>query len=234
MTERISMQIKLPSVSLKRLVERMLADDDFLAHALENPLGAFREAGVNVDSRAFIPSDFGRFFAAVHRVRDFMQEKGEKPTFEAIFGQAPRIGGTTLNAEAQRGFFRDWDMREAVANRTKSFSSDTRFEFGQDRGASSAQDLCQTQEVRQQVRIEASFVGVTEQSAETNRGRSTEWNNRDALTDRRSETYSTTSFKTDGKRTLDDLMNGPLIYPEDLARISERLETVMDVIAPRD
>ena len=226
---RISMEIRLPSVSLKRFVERALSDSDFFAHALENPLGAFREAGVNLDARVFIPGDFARFFAALERVRELVASEGGKPTFEAIFGQLPRIRGAALNAEIERGFFREWDMRDAVADRLKCFSAETRFETGHERGASSAQDLCQTQEVQRT----AEFVGQTSQSSETFRAQSREWDNVDSVQSRRSDSQVDRNFAQDGSRTLGELMNGPLIFPEDLARLSERLHAIMDTL-PQD
>jgi hypothetical protein len=223
---RINIQIILPSVSLKRFVERALSDPDFFAHALENPFGAFREAGVNLDARAFIPGDFARFFATLERVRQLVFSEGGKPTFEAIFGQLPRIRGAALNAEIERGFFREWDMREAVTDRMKCFSAQARFETGAERGASSAQDLCQTQEVQRTT----DFVGRTVQSSETFRGQNREWDNVDSVQSRRSDTNVDRSFAQDGQRTLGELMNGPLIFPEHLARLTERLDSVLDTL----
>jgi hypothetical protein len=224
---RINIQIRLPSVSLKRFVERAVSDPDFFFYALENPFGAFREAGVNLDARAFIPGDFARFFAALERLRHVLASEGGKPTFEAIFGQLPRVRGAALNAEIERGFFREWDMRDAVADRLKCFSAETRFETGAERGASSAQDLCQTQEVQRTT----DFVGRTEQSSETFRAQQREWDNVDSVQNRRSETSVDRNFAQDGQRTLGELMNGPLIFPEHLARLTERLDTALDALA---
>lgn len=75
------------------------------------------------------------------------------------------------------------------------------------------------------------MVGQTSQSSETFRGQSREWDNADSVQNRRSDTQSDRNFAQDGRRTLGELMNGPLIFPEDLARLSERLHTVMDILA---
>ena len=56
-----------------------------------------------------------------------------------------------------------------------------------------------------------------------------EWDNADTVQTRRSETGTTKGFQKDGQRSLEDLLSGPLIHPEDLATISARIDAFVKI-----
>ena len=103
---RIKFDLPLPSISLKKFIEKVLADDDFLSLALENPIGAMKECGVNLDTAKLIPTDFANFFGALDGLKVILKEKKvENLTFENIFGQNAQIRGAILDQEISRGFY---------------------------------------------------------------------------------------------------------------------------------
>lgn len=215
--KRIRVKIPMPSIALKRFIERTIKDDDFFLLALENPMGAMKECSVKLDTSAFIPSDFATLFGVLSGLREMIKKKNIKDLgFERIFGYAAEIHGASLRMEISQGFFKEWDNRDALAQKGKCFSALQNFEADRERSATSAKELCQSQEVR----IEMEFVGVTTTSSETFRNQNREWDNADAVQTRRSETGTTKGFQKDGQRSLEDLLSGPLIHPQDLATIS--------------
>jgi hypothetical protein len=212
----------VPSISLKRFIQRALDEDDFFAFALENPLGAMKECGARLQASSFIPADFAAFFGALAALKESMKNKDREPlSFEAIFGQGVEIRGASLRLETQRGFFKEWDNRDAFSETQKCFSASQSFEADRERSASSAKELCQSQEVR----IQTLTVGETSKSSETFRSQTREWDNADAVQTRRTDQTSRANFEKDGSRTLEELLSGPLIHPEDLAAISARIDT---------
>jgi len=224
---RLNFPLPMPSTSLKRFIERAIQDEDFFAFALENPLGAMRETGINLEVASFIPADFASFFGALSGLKETIRRKNVRElTFEGIFGQAAEIRGATLRAEIQQGFFKQWDQ-QAHQQREKCFSAEQSFEVDRERLATAAKELCQSEEVRVQATIEA--VGETSRSAETFRQQNTDWDRADSVQNRRAETSNRRNFEKDGQRSLQDLMSGPLIHPEDLAALTARVDAFVKV-----
>ena len=92
--KRIRVKIPMPSIALKRFIERAIKDDDFFFLAIENPMGAMKECGVKLDASAFIPSDFATFFGALSGLREMIKKKNIKDLgFERIFGYERRFMG---------------------------------------------------------------------------------------------------------------------------------------------
>ncbi|MDR4506980.1 MAG: hypothetical protein MRJ65_01870 [Candidatus Brocadiaceae bacterium] len=224
--KRISINIPMPSISLKRFIEKAVKEDDFFYFALENPLGSMKECGVNLNASSFIPDDFAKFFAALANVREFVKQKCIKDiTFENIFGKEALMSGASLNAQITRGFMKEWDLKQAAFQQMKCFSANQSFESDRERGMTSAKELCQTQEVR----VEQQFLGQTSSQSETFRSQNTQWDNADAVQNRMRETGTTRNFEKDGTRTMEDLLSGPLIHPEDLIAISARMDTYLKI-----
>jgi len=220
----IRISISLPSVTLRRFIEKLLKDEDFFSFALENPLGAMRECGVRPNAQAFIPADFATFFAAMSNLRELLQRKKvkrEEMTFEKIFGRAAEMHGATLNAEITQGFSKAWDNRDAVSDKMKCFSASQGFEVDAGRQATSAKQLCQTLEVQQGT----AFIGDTGASRDRFQGYDTQWDKADAKYHTESTRIMDKGFEKGGRRTLQDLLSGPLIHPEHLAAVSATIQT---------
>ncbi|MCZ7355582.1 MAG: hypothetical protein O8C66_07445 [Candidatus Methanoperedens sp.] len=206
---------------MKRFVEKAIKSDEFFLFALENPLGAMKECGAKLDVSSFGPKDFAAFFGALSGVKEMVKKKNIKDlTFEGIFGEAAVIRGTHLMAETTKGFYKDWEIGAYVQKGTLS-TFDTNFD------ASGVTDQESYKEAR--IRIEFGVSGIItykEASSETRTSQSKEWNNNDAITEKRSNTGMNKNFEKAGLR---EILGGPLIHPEDLAALAARIETFTEI-----
>lgn len=224
--KRIRITIPVRSIGLKRFVEKAIRNDEFFSFALENPFGAMKECGVNLDS--FIPSDFAAFFGALAGVKEMVKKNNIKDlTFEGIFGQAADIRGTYLTAETTKGFYKDWNMNAYVE---KGIISTTDKNF----------DVLGATEIRESVAVEVKReihgvpldvqrLGIyfADQSSEKSSGSDKEWSNKDAIRDTRSTNGWNKNFDKAG---WGDIFIGPLINPEDLATLAARIKTFTEIV----
>lgn len=221
-SKRIS--ISLPSVSLKQFIERAIQDDAFFSRAIENPYGTLQECGVHLEKSAFSPDHFATFFGALAGVRELVQKDGKGAfTFERIFGYPAQVRGAVLNAQVSQGFCKEWDNRGAFAQSARSFSSSQGFDKGSDACGVGGADA------RATFNVATTFEGVgqTFESAQTNNHTRTEWStNEFQQTNTGSNRGTSTKFEGQG---FVDYLSGPLIHPTDLAAVSARLETFVDL-----
>ncbi len=210
---RISISIPLRSIGLKRFVEKAIKDDEFFLFALENPIGAMKECGVNIDASSFLPKNFAAFFGALSRVKEMVKKKNINDlTFEGIFGQPADIRGTMSEFEVHQGFCRDFFI-DAYQMHDSCFYHDVNFETDA------------TGTIRE----------ITESSRESNTRRRRD----DQIRNMESNHSSMTKFEKDVKRKeilLCDghMLTGPLIHPEDLADLTARIETFTKIIEEVD
>ncbi len=133
--KRIAFELPLPSFSLKRFIERVIKEDDFLELAMENPIATFKESGVNLDEKNFGPSDFAGFFAALNNVKEMAdKDKIKDLTFEGVFADGYLIeDGICADVYREKGYFKEWDNRDAVLEQsvftTKNKEFNTNKEF---------------------------------------------------------------------------------------------------------
>lgn len=234
-SNRIKIELPLPSVSLKRFLEKVLADDDFFALALENPVGAMRDCGVNLHAATFIPPDFATFFGALAGLKTVIKEKKLTDlSFENIFGQGAVVRGAILDAEVSRGYFREWDNRDAMLERGQCYSTEQRFEIVRERFGVGNENIAT--EVRTDAEIGRAFdvagaVSQTFESSSTDNHTSTDWSNpNDMQRSTGSDRGVNKNFEGSGFRTPGDYLRGPLINPVDLASISARIQIATQVL----
>jgi len=234
--DRIAVELPLPSSALKDFLKNIITNDDSFASALENPMGAMRQSGVNLNSSNLIPSDLATFFGAVAGLKQVIKEKKINDiTFEKIFGQAAVVRGTILDAELTRGFFREWDNRDAFQDRTICVSTEHKFEALRERVGSSLKNALQQIDVKLKrevaVDMQRDLVSQTFESSETNNHTKTDWSNpNDMQTNKGSDRGVSKSFEGTGKITVGDLVSGPLINPIDLIALSARLQGFTQVL----
>jgi hypothetical protein len=240
--KRIAIDLPLPSIAIKNFLEKILQDDNFFAFALENPMGAMKECGVNLNISAFLPSDFATFFGAVAGLKEILRKMGEKDfSFENIFGKTAEIRGSILEAELTQGFFREWDNREAFREKLKCFAANRNFELDRTKYTKTLLDIVREklieiesgrfQQIQRVSEIHRDIISERFPQSETNNHTRTEWN-KDSISQSQSRSDSgvNKNFEKDGKRSFEDLMQGPLIDPVDLASISARLETYTQML----
>jgi hypothetical protein len=233
--KKIKFELPLPSISLKKFIEKILANDDFFSFALENPLGAFKECGVNLNAATLIPSDLANFFGALDGLKVILKEKKiEDLSFENVFGQPAQIRGAILDQEISRGFFREWDNHDAIKDKMMCYSTNQKFEALRERIGNSLKNMLQDSivQARSALRIETrrDMVGRTWESQETSNHTSTEWDKQDMQSNTRSERGVDKNFERDGIAFGLDRMHGPLINPVDLAAISSRIEVFTNIV----
>ncbi|MFP5221409.1 MAG: hypothetical protein ACLGSA_03885 [Acidobacteriota bacterium] len=224
---RIALKISLPSVALKQFIERVLKDDDFFTLALESPVAAFAEAGVNLRAEEFVPADFAKFFAVLGRLKEMSGgAPREKLNFESIFGQPAHIPGVNLTAETSRGFFRDWGGQQAVTERESFVSTSKEFDqtAGLLREAATARDIAETRLAVADMRMAGDTTETTYKFRSTNLS----WDKMEAVQEVGIKTGTTEDFAKDGAR-IRDLMRGPLIHPSELAAVAARMEAYVDI-----
>lgn len=221
-TKRIKLELPLPSVSLKRFLEKVLADDEFFALALENPVGAMRDCGANLQASVFVPKDFATFFGALAGLRAVIKEKKLKDlSFESIFGQAAVVRGALIDAEVSRGYFREWDNRDAMAERGQCFTTEQKFEVVLDRIGIGDTNVA----------TQVAGVSQTFESSNTDNHTSTDWSNpNDMQRSTGSDRGVNQSFEGIGVINPGDYLRGPLINPVDLASISARIQVATQVL----
>ncbi len=206
--KRIKLSIQLPSMALKRFIEKALKDDEFFESAIENPIGALKESGVNLDVSAFMPKDLVTFLGALAGVKELIKKKQIKEiTFEKIFGQAAEIRGATIMAEIEKGMMTQFD-KNVVAE--KNMFASVRINFGQ--------------------RLELDVAGRTPEKQETDISSKKESTTE---TDRKKDiaVYTDKEVRFSGISFMDmeQFINGPLISPVDLSAISAQLDTFIKI-----
>lgn len=228
---RIALKITLPSVALKRFIERVLTDDDFFSLALESPMAAFAEAGVNLRAEEFVPADFAKFFAVLDRLKGMTGASSpEKLNFESLFGQPAQIPGVNLTAETSRGFFRDWAGQQAVSQRESFVSASKEFDQKASllRDATAARDIAETRLAVTEVRM----LGDTSDTTYKFRSTNLSWDKMEAVQEVGMKQGTTEDFAKDGAK-IRDLMRGPLIHPTELAAVTARMEAYVDIAADK-
>ncbi len=218
--KRINVSIQMPAVSLKSFIERVVKDDDFFSAALENPLGAMQECGVNVEASSVIPADFATFFGALAGLKEVIKKKNIKDlTFEGIFGRPAIIVGSVLMAETFKGF-KTMFAKNAYTEKEKCFSFNKTFEEDVKRRLLSIKDLAKSQEIK----IEMDFVLQSREESRVTVASDIQ---------RREDISIHPHVHADQKKSfagLEDLFRGPLIHPDDLAAIAARIETFVRIM----
>ncbi len=233
--KRIKLSIQLPSMALKRFIEKALKDDEFFESAIENPIGALKESGVNLDVSAFMPKDLVTFLGALAGVKELIKKKQIKEiTFEKIFGQAAEIRGATIMAETERGMMTQFNKN--VVSERETFAS-VRINFGQRLELDVAGGI---ETVATKVDISAAgqyvtregFAGSRIEKQETTKGTDTGVTfhfdaNQGVGSKKESsiDTYKTKDFSGISFMDIEQFINGPLISPVDLSAISAQLDT---------
>ncbi|MFH2092398.1 MAG: hypothetical protein ABIJ31_08545 [Pseudomonadota bacterium] len=238
--QRISIQLPLPSVSLQNFLEKLLQDERFFSLAIENPLNAMKKCGLNVETKTFTIQDFSTFFGAVAGLKDALKETDQKTLdFESIFGKPAEIRGSVLEAERFQGFYKEWDNRDALVDKQICRTTNRLFQVDRDR---SGQKLTQTvrekmilalqnQDVKisHYTQIQRDLISTTMESSETNNHTRTEWNTDTVMqSNTRSERGVNKNFE--GISMIEDIMQGPLINPVDLASVTARLEVFTQML----
>ena len=233
--ERINLQIPLPSTALKDFLKKVLTDDSLFASALENPVGVMKQHGINLNASELIPTDLATFFGALTGLRQVIKDKKlNEITFEKVFGQVAVVRGAVLDAQVSRGFFREWDNRDAFTERGICVSTQQKFEVLRERGGSSFKDALAeiVVEFKQGFDTQRDLVSRTFESQETNNHTKTDWSNpNDMQSNKGSDRGVDKNFEKSGNRSLADLLSGPLIHPTDLAAISARIEGLSHVLS---
>lgn len=238
--KRISIKIPLPSLSLKNFMEKIIKDDDFFSLALENPLAMMKDCGLNLDIKAFTPSDFANFFGALTGLKEALKDADQKSLdFESIFGEPAEIRGSMLEADRHQGFFKEWDNKDAF--REKGICRTTDRYFIRDIGKEGQKPIriAQNLDIKTQkfitperlhlADIQRDLVSRTMESSETWNHTVTEWStDRFSQSNTRSERGVDKNFE--GISMMEDLVQGPLIDPVDLASVSARLETFTQML----
>ncbi len=235
---RIAIDMPLPSISLKVFIEKSLNDDDFFELALESPLAAMKECNVNIDTSSMVPSDFKTFFGALASLKEVVKEKEiENVTFEKVFGKPAEIRGSIIEAERNQGFFMEWDNRDAFRAQDKCWSTNKTFERDRSGGVKNIAEIVRERVIdetrNRTIRVETQRDLISErfESSETNNHTRTDWTNDASMqSDRRSDAGVNQNFEKDGKRPMDELMNGPLVDAVDIAAISTRLDVASKIL----
>jgi|WetSurMetagenome_2_1015567.scaffolds.fasta_scaffold08906_5 hypothetical protein len=213
MPDKIGEGIPILSMGLKRFVERMVKDDDFFSLALENPVAAMKEMGVNLDASKMEPESIAAFLGALSNVRDSLKNKNIKDfTFEKIFGQPATVTGVLIGETDQgicREFIRSaYIKRLVIINRTKVFPLDRQIPSLIYRTA--------YVDVAGPTTIPNATVAINARvsaSQQTEVGYNKSWEGKDAARTRGTHRVANVNF---GNFRLQDLLVGPLISPEDL------------------
>lgn len=236
MDKRIKFELPLPSMSLKKFIEKLLVDNEFLSLAMENPVGCMRECGVNIDMSSVLPADFAVFFGAVATLKDVLKEtKVTDLTFDKIFGQPAVIRGAVLNREMSQGFFREWDNRDAVTDRLQCYSTSQKFEVLRDRtGAGREQvafEIDTDTERGATWATQRDVISQTFESSNTDNHTKTDWSNpNDMQRSTGSDRGVNKNFEASGFSLGQDRLRGPLINPVDLAAIAARIQSFAQVL----
>ncbi|MFW6437466.1 MAG: hypothetical protein ACOCZ7_00515 [Armatimonadota bacterium] len=234
--ERIDLELPLPTVSLKRFILRAVRDDEFFEFALESPLKAMSEAGVELDIEEIAPSDFAGFFGALGRLREMLGEDERRSfRFEDVFGRDAHIEGAILAREVERGICRDWDRREALMKQSRFRAFTTNFERSAELDRLADLELLRPKSIFHQrfseMRLELDVGGIkaTSESSEKFRGYDKEWDSADAVQNRRATQNVSSSFE-DARTMLGlDLLRGPLMRASDLVNVATRLDVLIDL-----
>jgi hypothetical protein len=239
--KRITLSIQMPSIALLRFIEKVLQDDKFFESAIENPLATMKESGVRLNISKLAPRDLATFFGALAGVKDLIKKKQIKDiTFANIFGQSAEIRGTTIMAETQKGMWSSFN-RSALTEKQMYAAAETNFETLQlGYGDTEAKAVfTRVSNIR--------FSGVettlalqkeypdTKTSRETDRGSTFHFNADRGVGSQRdsvSDTYTTKNFggvSVFEPHIIEQILNGPLIDPGDLAAISAQINTYLQV-----
>lgn len=230
--KRISLQITLPSVGLKRFVERILSDEDFFALALESPVRAFAEAGLNLAEKDFIPADFAAFYGVLARLRTIAAREGIKAVkFEELFGQPADFDGATVCAQFRRGFYQDWGGRQAAMDKHRAFGASTH--FVQDAVGPRGVGLDESVRVGTTAKIERDWLSETQDHHYQNYSSDRKWDNTHGQETHKEVGMTTGTTEDFGGRSIrQQFLHGPLIHPVDLARVTAKLGAFADLNEP--
>lgn len=247
--ERIKLSIELPSIALERFIEKALRDDAFFDSAIENPLAALKESGVNLDLPAFTPLDLATFFGALAGVKEIIRKKQITDiTFENVFGHAAEIRGTTLLRETHRGMWVQFNRnaltekemlasvkltfetrRDALQETLSSTLTDARLLATRSRDLKSA--LVRDIGNLAQARVEFDLAGKTDALSERSVGYSTHFDhNQGTYHGTEAGIHRHTDSKFGGMSLIEELLVGPLINPVDLAAIAAKIETYTKIV----
>lgn len=227
--KRIALTIQMPSVSLLRFMEKMLQDDKLFESAIESPLSAMKESGVRLDVSKFAPEDFATFFGAIAGAKELIKSKQIKDiTFENIFGRSAEIRGTTILSETQKGMWTNFD-KDAFAEKQMYTGAATEFETSK-----IGIDPRNIKNLLELARIKAEAdPGEWTTSKGTDKGVTFHFDADKGVgsdTSKSTDTYSSKGGSSIFDPTLiDNILNGPLINPGELAAISAQIETYVQI-----
>jgi hypothetical protein len=190
--KRISFNISLPSLSLKQCLQKVIFDGNVFLSFDENPRGVLEANGIKLDP-SVTDEIIMRLKFTLIRARNFIvKEKIDVKRFEEIFGRYENIFGVREDSSV-------------------FLVPDTNIEPDSDITPGRAFNV----EGRGPVEY-------SEKQSESNRGANTDWNKQDALSDSKSDHWSTTKFETDGSQLAhikDRFIRTPLLDAFTLSRL---------------
>jgi hypothetical protein len=233
--KRISLKIELPSIRLKNFIEKALKDDEFFEMAIENPINAFKENGININTKTLTPSDLANFFGALAGAKELVKKKNIKDIkFENIFGEPAEIIGATIISDTERAI---------CTNFRRDAFSDIRTLTGVKINFVTAKDLTNLilrdgrKPLLREFYTEASMAGRQEQSRSREEGVTFHFDANQGVGSKREssiDTYRSESFSGIGKfdevSMIEQIFNGPLINPVDLINISAQINAFTNII----
>ena len=250
MEKRISLSIKMPSVGLMNFIEKALQDDKFFEAAVENPLDVLKENGVRLNLNLFTPKDLATFFGALSGAKEMIKKQNIKDIrFENVFGQAAEIRGTRLMAETNRSMWTQFN-KEALINREMFTSTKENFSSLKEKLADTSvfkdtsvlkdssvlKDTSAFRDISTNFYedIQVSMAGKTESHKSSDTGTTFHFDaNKGVGSSKTSsiDTYKTQNFSGLGldKSFIEDMLNGPLVNPVDLANIASQINTYVNI-----
>lgn len=247
--DRIRYSMPVASAGMKIFVEKCLKEDEFFLQALENPVRALKNSGLETGDCSFAPDDFSHFFGALARLKELIAEgKLEEITFESIFGKPAELYGASIRTMISHGYDKEWDNRDAFTEKQSRFSVKTDFYHQlktQVRQSIKAEHLVNRQkladiELKAMMNPAASkemdWVAEETKKSETEAGMNTEWNRAQAHTEKRSEEYRNKHFENSGIGSWDqeEIVSGPLVNPVELEVIAARIDTFTQIVKERN
>lgn len=163
-TSRVTHKIEVPSFALSKVLRQAIFDGEAFSVFMENTAGVLKSNGVELGS-GISEDALMRLRFLVERARNYaVNEKINSTKFEELFGIE------VVNARSDVVYLTDRNVVSDANIKTKA-------------------------ETVSAGRISTSAdVYYSEQQSESHRGASTEWKNQDALTESRTDHWSTTKF----------------------------------------
>ncbi len=230
--KRLNFEMPMASLSLKRYIDKAIKDEEFFNFAVENPIGSLKQSGVNIDADQFAPEDFATFFDVIFRLRELIGKKDmSKVRFEEIFGVELIIPDICADFKTHRGFFREWDNRQAFFKQSRFMSSNK--DFGIPRNRFSYRYALSSREFDfdYKMLISPQRFGLEASSAkkETFQGYDKQWDSVDAKYNKESTQNYSKNFAEVGRLTMEEVLRGPLINPVDLKEVTARLDVLIEL-----